>query len=399
MVEYNPFSEEVMRDPHPIYARLREEEPVYYIAEYDAWALSRFEDIWNASTDNEHYSCTKGTTSAQLLTKVQPVTPMLNLMDPPDHTELRAKMRLYFSPRRMRALEPVIRKLASDCLEAAREQGEIDMMGDFASQIAVKVACTVNGIPIEDGDLLNGLVGRFMKREPEIDGMTPDGLKAMEELGAYFVALAQARRKSGAREDDVVNLLTRAEVGGERLDDFAIASHLTLLIIGGSETFPKLFANAIRRLHEHPDQRSECAADPSLIPDAFVEALRYDMPTQFLCRTVTKDVEIHDKTLRSGQPVLFIYPSANRDPREFADPDVFDIKRRPDRILSFGHGTHMCLGIHVAKMEGKVCLEETLKRIPEYEADLGRAERLVTDFVQGYASLPVTFQGWTSASV
>ena len=391
MVEYHPFSQEVMRDPYPIYAGLREEAPVYHIAEYDAWALSRFEDVWNASLDNEHFSCEQGTTSAHLLTKVQPVTPMLNLMDPPAHTELRSALRPYFAPSRVRALEPLIRRLASECLESGRERGEIDVMGDFSSQVAVKIACTVTGIPLEDGDLLNDLVWRFFKREPGVDGMTPDGLEAMQELGAYFVALAQARRKSGAVEDDVVNLLTRAEVRGERLDDFAIASHLTMLIIGGSETFPKVFASAIRRLHEHPDQRAWCVEDPSTIPDAFQEVLRYDMPTQFLCRAVTKDVEIHHERLRAGQPVLFLYPSANRDSREFTDPDVFDIKRSAARILSFGHGTHMCLGIHIAKMEGKVCLEETLARFPEYEADLGRAERLVTDFVQGYASFPITF--------
>ena len=392
MVEYNPFSQEVMRDPHPIYKRLREEAPVYLIKEYDAWAIARFDDIWNLSSDNEHLSCEKGTTSAHLLTRVQPVTPMLNLMDPPRHTALRAQMRGYFSPKQIRALEPMIRQQAVDCLEAARERGEIDVMGELASKVAVRVACRVNGIPLEDGEMLNDLVWRFFRREPGIDGMTPDGLKAMEELGAYFVGLIQARRKSGAKEDDVVNLLTRVEVDDQKLDDESIASHLTLLIIGGAETFPKVFANGIRRLHEHPDQRAELVADPGLIPDAFQEILRYDMPTQFLCRVVIKDFELHGQQLRVGQPVLFLYTCANRDPREFPDPDVFDVKRRPDRILSFGNGTHMCLGIHAAKMEGKICLEETLARIPEYEADLERAERLVTDFVQGYASMPVRFQ-------
>ncbi|MEE9609049.1 MAG: cytochrome P450, partial [Myxococcota bacterium] len=122
------------------------------------------------------------------------------------------------------------------------------------------------------------------------------------------------------------------------------------------------------------------------------EILRYDMPTQFLCRSVINDVEIRGKTLKVGQPVLFLYPSANRDEREFRDPDRFDIKRDIPRLLSFGHGTHACIGIHVAKMEGKVCLEETLRRIPEYEVHLDRAQRLVTDFVQGYASLPISFR-------
>ena len=181
MVHYNPFSQEVMRDPHPIYARLRDEAPVYLIEEYGAWAISRFEDIWNLSTDEEHLSCERGTTSAHLLTKVQPVTPMLNLMDPPRHTALRAQMRGYFSPKTIRALEPMIREFTGECLDAARERGELDVMGDFASQVATRVACTVNGIPLEDADLLNDLVWRFFKREPGIDGMTPDGLKAMED--------------------------------------------------------------------------------------------------------------------------------------------------------------------------------------------------------------------------
>jgi cytochrome P450 len=165
-----------------------------------------------------------------------------------------------------------------------------------------------------------------------------------------------------------------------------------MLIIGGSETFPKVFANCMRWLGEHPEQRAECVADPGLIPDAFIEVLRFDMPTQFLCRSLKKDVPIHGKTMKTGQPVLFLYPSANRDPREFENPDRFDIHRRPPRILSFGQGTHLCLGIHAAKLEGRICLEETLKRIPDYEVDFAGAERLVTDFVQGYASLPVTFE-------
>ncbi len=392
MVEYNPFAEDVMRDPHPVYKRLRAEAPVYYIEPYDAWALSKFEDIWNASTDNDHYSCASGTTSAHLLTKVQPVTPMLNLMDPPQHTVLRSQVRKHFSPQAIRELEPTIRKLATGCLDAAMERGRIDVMGDFASQISVKVACMVTGIPLEDGDLLNDLVWRFFKREPGVEGMTPDGLAAMGELFAYFTQLSQERRRSGSDADDVVNLLNRIEIDGERLDDGAIASHLSMFIIGGSETFPKTFANAVRWLGENPDQRAECAADPGLVPNAFLEALRYDMPTQFLCRKVVKDVTVRGQKLREGQPVLFLYPSANRDEDEFDDPDRFDVHREIQRLLSFGHGTHMCIGIHVAKMEGKVCLEETLRLIPEYDLDYGNAERLVTDFVQGYAAFPVTFE-------
>jgi len=391
MVHYNPFSEDVMRDPYPIYARLRAEAPVYPIEEYDAWAYSKFEDIWQASMDNEHYSCAQGTTSAHLLTKVQPVTPMLNLMDPPQHTKLRSQVRKHFAPAAIRKLEPTIREIVTGCLDEAAAKGELDVMGGLSSQVSVKVACMVVGIPLEDGDLLNDLVWRFFKREPGIEGMTPDGLEAMNELFAYFTELSKRRKQSGSRADDVVNLLNEIEIDGEKLDDFAIASHLSMFIIGGSETFPKVFANAMRWLGAHPDQRAELVADPALIPNAFQEVLRYDMPTQFLCRMVVKDLELRGQKIRAGQPVLFLYPSANRDEEEFADPDRFDIHREIPRLLSFGHGTHACIGLHVAKLEGRICLEETLRRIPEYEVDWDGAERLVTDFVQGFAKLPIRF--------
>lgn len=390
MVEYDPFAEAVMRDPMPIYKQLRDEAPAYYCERWDCWALSRFEDIWKAAADVRHFTATKGTTSAHLLTKVQAVTPMINLMDPPQHSQIRAPFRKFFAAPQVAGLEGLIRGMARESLAAARDRGRIDVMGELASPIAVSVACTVNGLPVEDGAILNDLVWRFFKREPGHEGMTEDGLGAFMEMDAYFKEQISRRRKADPI-DDVLGTLLEVEIDGERLDDTAISSHLAMLIIGGAETFPKTFASALRRLAEHPDQRAECVADPSLIPDAFTEALRFDMPTQFLCREVTAEVEFHGQTLKPGQPVLFLYPSGNHDEREFDDPDRFDIHRRPPRILSFGYGPHSCLGINVARLEAKICLEETLKAIPEYELDLPNAERLVTDFVQGYAKFPVTF--------
>jgi len=389
-LEYDPFSEEVMRDPMPIYKRMRDEAPAYYCERWNCWALSRFADIWKASADTKHFTATKGTTSSHLLTRVQPVTPMINMMDPPQHSHLRSAFRNYFSAPSVAGLEPMIRTMARDALAAAKDKGRIDVMGELSSPIAVSVACTVNGLPVEDGPKLNDLVWRFFKREPGHDGMTEDGLAAFMAMDTYFREQVEKRRADGPKED-VLSTLMSIEIDGEKLDDSAIASHLSMLIIGGAETFPKTFANALRRLAEHPDQRAECIADPTLIPDAFTEALRYDMPTQFLCREVTKEVEFHGETMKPGQPILFLYPSGNHDEREFENPDVFDIHRKPPRILSFGYGPHSCLGINVARLEAKICLEETLAAIPGYALDLDSAERLVTDFVQGYAKFPVTF--------
>lgn len=391
MVKYSPFSDEVMNDPYPVYAQLRAEDPVHYIEEFDAWAFSKFQDIWDCSMDNKHFTATKGTTAAHVLTKVQPVTPMLNMMDPPEHTKLRSEMRQFFTPANVAPLEPFIRDIAQRYIGEAKERGSMEVMGEYSANVATAVACKLNGIPQEDGPMLNDLVWRFFARDPEIDGMTPDGLAAMTELGGYFYQLASGVREKGADGDDVLNLLCRFELNGEKFDLETIASHLTLLIIGGAETFPKTFANVTRLLAEHPDQRAQVVANPALVPDAFQEALRYWMPTQFLCRTVTNEKEIRGKTLQPGQPVLFLYPSANRDDDEFDDPNKFDIGRQAKRILSFGAGTHGCIGIHAARLEAKVCLEEMLAAFPEYEIDLDKADRLVTDFVQGYASFPVTF--------
>ncbi|MDJ0850034.1 MAG: cytochrome P450 [Myxococcota bacterium] len=390
MVDYNPFSEEVMRDPHPIYRQLRKESPVHHIEEYDAWALAKFEDIWKCSMDNRHFSAARGTTSSHLLTKVQPVTPMLNNMDPPQHTQLRAAMRHHFTPAAINKMEPVIREIAAKNLEEARDRGELNVMGDLASKVSVTVACLVVGIPLEDSALMNDLVWRFFARDPEIDGMTPDGLEAMEEMFVYFTEISHKRRKQGD-QGDVVSLLNDIEIDGQKLDDAAIASHISMLIIGGSETLPKVFASAVQHLANHPDQRAEVAKDLALVPNAFLETLRYDMPTQFLCRTVIDDVEVGGKRLSAGQPVLFLYPSGNRDEDEFQNPDAFDVRREIPRLLSFGHGTHLCLGIHAAKLEGRVLLEELLPRFPEYALDLDRSERLVTDFVQGWGKLHITF--------
>jgi cytochrome P450 len=190
----------------------------------------------------------------------------------------------------------------------------------------------------------------------------------------------------------VLNRFLAEDLDGRRLSDMEVASHLNMLVIGGTETLPKVFSKAVYRLFQHPDQRDRCIADPSLLPDAFQETLRYDMPTQMLGRSVLRDFELHGETVREGQGLMFLWASANRDEREFSDPDRFDIERRAPRILSFGHGTHTCLGAHVARMEGRVLLEELLARIPDYTVDEERIEHLSSEFFRGFLSLPISFE-------
>ena len=387
-LDYDPFSPAVLRDPLPIYRRLRDEAPAYRLEKYQAWAISRFEDVW-ALSSSDSLSAARGTTPAQLLTRDQPVSPMLNVMDPPDHTRLRSVIRKCFLPKHVRAVEPVARQLVDELLDAVADRAGFDAIGDFAARLSVTVACMAIGLPVEDGPHLTKLVQRFFHHDPDAEGMTPEGLAALAELSAYCEDAVRAQRRGATDTPAALDAVARFELDGAAFSDADAASHVSMLVIGGSETFPKVLASGLVRLAEHPDQRAALAADPAGIPAAFDEILRYDMPTQFLGRTVTRDFTLHDQTLKAGEPVLFLYASANRDEREFTDPDVFDVTRRPPRILSFGAGHHACLGTHVARMEGRICLEAILARFPEYEVDLDRAVRLKTEFVQGFASLPL----------
>lgn len=390
-IDYDPFREDVRTDPHPFYRRLRDEAPVYQLPKYNAWAVSRFADIWDLSS-HEKLSTTGGTAPAQVLTKDQPVTPMLNVMDPPDHTNLRTAVRKGFLPGRMRQLEPTAHEMFDDLLDDVMEQGECDAVQDLAGKLSVKVACLAIGLPLEDAKDLHSMVVRFFSHDPDAEGFSEDSLAAITELTMYCVDRIKEVRSGKNTEQSPVSVIANHLENGQLYDDMSAGSHVSMLIIGGTETFPKTFASGMLRLWENPDQRRSLAENPDQIPQAYQEILRYDMPTQFLCRTVTDDFELHGQSLKKGDGVMFLYASANRDHREFENPDTFDITRPNDRILSVGAGVHACLGTHVAKMEGKLTFESILSRIPDYEVDLDNAVRYRTEFVQGFEKLPIKFK-------
>jgi cytochrome P450 len=314
-------------------------------------------------------------------------------MDPPRHTELRKRMFRFFGPAAARALEPRIRGWTRECIDRHRASGRIDAVRELSQPVAVRVACTVSGFPMEDADYLVDLVTRFFAREEGTEGMSATGQAAQLDAFQYLEGLARRRREAGQTGEDALGvLLGERDEAGEPLDSRAIGNHLSLLLVGATETFPKVFATGLLRLWQHPDQRRELRDDPARIPTALLEILRYDMPTQWLGRTVTRDHEIGGHKLRPGQPVLFLYPSGNRDELEFEKPDVFDIHRNPPRILTFGHGIHRCLGAFMAGMEGKVLLEEVLARMPDYEVLSDQLVRPPTEFVQGYSQFPIAFR-------
>jgi len=389
MIRYSPFLPDVIEDLRPFYRQLRDQAPAYYLEEFDGWALSRFEDNWRATEDPLTFSSTGGTTAAQAISKVESPVPSVNQLDPPDHTRLRQAIRGPFARAHVASLEPAIRAFVRGCLDRAADAGEIDAIRELADPLAACVACELLELPQQDGPRLVSWVHRYTRNDPSDRGRSADALAAAREMNEYLAEHARRWRQRPGRGDSVVSALLGFELGGRRLTDLEIASHLQTLVIGGTDTTPKGIGSALLRLHQHPDQRARLAAEPRRIPAAFTEALRYDMPTQFMARTLAREVELHGRKLRPGQGVLLLFAAANRDEREFPEPDRFDVLRNPRRILSFGHAAHVCLGAHVARLEGRVVLEEILARFPGYQLDESRLAYRRADQIQGLVSAPI----------
>ena len=390
MIHYDPYSDEAMDDPHPIYARLREEAPAYYVEKYDAWALTRFEDVWTASSEPTIFSSTNGTLPAQVLTKEQPVIPILNYVDPPKHSELRGIFNARFTPAAVRKLEGNIRETAALLLTEGAERERFDFANDFAMPYATRVAADLIGVPAEDMPAMVDWMRRFFAHDPDDGSMTSDGIEALEEVNSFGAELARERRQRPREATDAVaSLLEYEKRTGRAFSDEEAGMHLGMLVIAGAETSAKAMTSMVSLLAIHRDERRHLIDDQKLVVDGFHEALRYDNPTQFLCRTVVAPTELHGQKLSPGQGVMLLYASGNRDHREFDHPEIFDVRRRPPRILSFSVGRHLCLGIHVARLEAKVAIEELLSRYPDYEVDFDAAETIRTEFIRGYTKLPV----------
>jgi cytochrome P450 len=393
---YHPLSEIAHGDAiWPVFARMRAEAPALYLEEFDCWFLSRFADIWDL-LPSPALSTARGMTTVELLLRqraleIPPGEGGLAAMDPPRHTELRALLARHFTPGAARRLEPLARELVRGFIADVRERGRADAIADLAMRLSVRIACAIIGIPFELADRLAGDVNQFFDRADGVTGTTETGQRATERLMGAIAELIGRHRSGREAGDTLIGELLTAEPGGKPLGEISLLGTLQLLVVGGTETLPKVFAAALHRLWQHPDQRADVAADPALVPGAFWEALRYDMPTQMLGRTLVAPVELHGQTLRAGQKVMFLWPSANRDEREFEAPERFNVRRNAPRILSFGQATHRCLGAHIAQMEGRVLLEEWLRFAPRYEVLETQAVRLRSEFFRGFSALPIAF--------
>lgn len=392
MLSFDPFSERYFDDPFPIYAQLRDEAPALYLEEYDCFFLSRFQDVWDA-VSNPAFSHRRGTTSMELLLGNTDLhRRALSGLVPPEHTALRKTLAPAFGPSATRRLEAEAQALAAGFLAERLEAGELDAISDLALRLSVRVAFRILGLPLSDADSVAVQVGQTFDRQLGTRGNTDTGRGATVDLREYLGECVDARRKRGGNAD-LIDTLLAFRWEGRALPPEEVVSNLYLMVIGGTETLPKVFAGALYQLWRHPEQRAEVAANPDLAADAFWEALRYEMPTLMLGATADKDTTICGGTpVRAGQKVMHLWCSANRDEREFPEPERFDIRRRAPRILSFNHARHRCLGAHIAQMEGRVLLREVLSRIPDYEIDEAHALRIRSEFFRGFSSLPIRFE-------
>ena len=403
MTLYTPYLDEVIDDPYPSYKRLRDEAPAYFVEEYGCWFVSRFADVWECEIDTRSFTVTDGLMPSQLampLAEQQATRQMtegmsfgasLSTLDPPQHTPLRSAVSGLFRPGAATALEEFTRTRVRQFIEEFAPRGECDVVFDLAMRTSVRVACHLIGLPEEDVDFFVSRINKGFERDRGVPGMPQRAIDANVELFGYLEEYVARYRTNRLPHDCALNRLYDFTGWEDPIQEADIRAMVYLMLVGGTETLPKALSAAVFRLAQHPDQRAELVADPNLIPHAFHEALRYDMPTQMLGRRVVRERQLHGHTLKPGQGILYLFAAANRDEREFPDPDRFDIHRRAPRILTFGAGTHMCMGAHMARMEGRIMLQELLARIPEYTIDETNAQRLESELFQGWKRLPIRF--------
>lgn len=387
---YDPLNEDFQLDPYPAYRELRDREPVHRHEKPGFWALSRFEDVWNALRDHETFSSAQGLTYHPDEIATLGLAPTLVMTDPPRQRQLRALIGKAFTPRRVAALEDEIRAFVRERIAVLERAADPDLHVDFSSPIPSFVVGQLLGVPDADRD-------RFDPWVADIVGLTGEGFNAdsmagstaVKEMFEYFSGIIAERRvRPGA---DLLSALTEAEIDGDRLTDWDILGFCFNIVAGGNDTTSNLISHGVMLLDEHPAQRELLLADQERIPAALTEFLRMESSVQALARTTTRSVTMHGVEIPEGEKVMMLFGSANHDEREFGDSaDELDIRRNIPRHLGFSNGTHFCIGSHLAWLQARVAFEELLTAHPRIGVDVDRSVRLRSAFNRGWRSLPAT---------
>jgi len=353
--DYDPFDPAVIADPFAYYRLLQREAPVHEVEKYGFFVLSRYDDVVAAAQDWEHFSTTWGPGPQRV---ESPVASILQ-SDPPQHTRLRSIISKAFTPRAVSACEPLVVDYAGECITRILDQGQTDLIDEYAIPIPVVVIAEMLGVPREDRAL-------FRKWSDDIVGAIGgrvDPTASQREFNAYFSDVVKARQKEP--RDDVISKLLKPNAKGEKLEIPEVISFCLSLLVAGNETTTGLIGNLFFELAKRPEAWRRLRNDPSLIASAVEESLRFDAPNQGLFRHTVKEVELHGVEIPAGRKVLLLFGAAGRDPEHFEHPDEFDIARNPNRHIAFGAGIHHCLGASLGRLEANTALRIATERIAE----------------------------------
>ena len=391
-IYYDPFNTEIDKDPHPVWRRLREEAPLYYNEKHDFFALSRFDDVDKALMNWKTYRSGRGSTLEVIKANITLPPGIILMEDPPIHDLHRGLLSRVFTPRKMNALEPKIRDFCARSLDPLVGAAGFDFIADLGAEMPMRTIGMLLGIPEQDQEAIRDMFDEGMRIEEGAEYTPPADDDYMTAQGEVFADYVDWRAKHPS--DDLMTELLTAEFEDEtgelrRLTREEILTYIMLLAGAGNETTARLIGWTGKLLAEHPDQRRDLVDDRSLLPRAIEEILRYEAPSPVQARYVNNDVEHHGQVVREGSVMLLLNGSGNRDDREFPDADRFDIHREAGHHLSFGYGIHFCLGAALARLEGRVALDEVLNRFPEWSVDWDEAIQAHTPTVRGWEKLPV----------
>ncbi|CAJ1582917.1 cytochrome P450 [[Mycobacterium] wendilense] len=379
---YDPYNIDLNMNPYPAFARFREEAPLYYNEQHDFYALSRWDDVNSAVIDHETFSSGRGALLELIKSGIEIPPGTLIFEDPPIHNIHRNLLSRVFTPRKVLALEPQIREFTNRCLDPLVGTGRFDFVNDLGEQMPMRVIGMLLGIPEDRQQSVTD------HGEEVLQGKTVDSLAT----GEVFAEFVDWRAKNPS--DDIMTDLLNAEFEDEtgvvrklRRDELLL--YLTVIATAGSETTTRMLGWAGKTLAEVPEQRRDMVQNPGLIPQAMEEILRWEPPALQLARYVTRDVEYYGQTVPEGSAMLLLVGAANRDSRRFGpDSEVFNIHREQRSHMTFGAGTHFCMGNALARLELRIAMEEILKRFPEWEVDWDNAVPSETAAVRGWAAMP-----------
>jgi cytochrome P450 len=391
-VVFDPFSEEYYENPFDIYARMREEAPLYYDEKEDFYALTRHEDVAAAFKDFESYSSARGCDLAMVRSDDVPHKSII-FMDPPDHRHMRSLLNKAFTPRAIQAQKETVLELIEKYLGEA-DPDNFDVVQDFSGPFPVEVITRMAGVPEEFRQQVRHWIDTGLHHEPGQIGISETAMQANIDSAMYYFTLVQQRREDP--QDDMISRLIAAEIPGEdgqarQLDDIEITGFAALLGGAGAETVTKLLGTAAVTFARNPGQWQKLLDDRSKIPAAVEELLRYEGPVQYNVRYTLKETHVSGGVIPAGKPVFLCGAAANRDSDAFTDADVFDIDR--DRAeaqnLGLGYGIHSCLGAALARMESAIALDKLLDFMPRYEVNWDGLQRVNMQNVAGYHHVPV----------